>query len=297
MKRALLTASLVLAMTFGLVNLDFSSLTSDTGSVVDVLDIGASDAEARPRGRSGRSFSRPKASRPRHSRPAPKPAKPRPEAAKPKPKKGDAATKAAKRQQSQRKAVGSTARPAIKSSSGKPIKVAGTPAAKSVRSMDSTKYASRNARRESRYRGIPRGERTVIINRYGGSFYGDPYSGLFMYSLLSMSLHNQAMFHHHHWNSYSDQRRHELQAENAQLKAEMASLQNTPRNPNYAPEGTDPDLMYSDEFVDAAYNPAPVKESSGGLAWLLAGIVVAGLVASYFVFVRRTNNAPSAFGS
>jgi hypothetical protein len=272
-------------MTFGLVNLDFSSFYTDVGSVIE---IGADDADAK-RGGSFRSrpSSRPRASKPRASKPKPRAAKPAPSATKPKAKKTDAATKAAKRQQSQRKAIGTTSKPTIKSSSGKPIKVAGTPAAKSVRKMSPDKYASRGSRRDARYSNIQPAQRTVIVNQYGGGFFGDPFSGLFMYSLLSSSLHHQAMFHHHHWNSYSAQRQQALVAENAQLKAEMASMAGTPRDPNYAPEGTDADLMYTDEFVDAAYNPVE-KESNGLLTFFLVVLGLGGLVACYLIFLRRT---------
>ena len=73
MKRSLLTLSLVLAMTFGLVNLDFNLPAADIQSVIE-LDVGASDAEARPRsgGSRSRSFSRPRASKPRAAKPKPR---------------------------------------------------------------------------------------------------------------------------------------------------------------------------------------------------------------------------------
>jgi hypothetical protein len=110
-----------------------------------------------------------------------------------------------------------------------------------------------------------------------------------MYMLLSSSLQNEARFHHNHWDSYSAQRQQQLLAENAALKVELTSLQGTPRDPNYAPAGTDPDLIYSEEFVNAAYNPAPVKKDS--VFWpVFLSLVVVGFVSwsTWFFFFRRT---------
>lgn len=299
MRRYMIALTMAFAMTLGFVNVDLSQLFDRP---LETVSIGPDSAEARPGG-SRPSFSRPSyraPSRPSPSRPSPRPAtkphtKPAPKpATKPASKpaaKPSAAANAAKREQSRVKAAAAP-KPTLRTSSGKTVKVAGTPAASSVRSMSSDRFSTRSARSNSYYRDrIPAGERTVIINRYGGGYYGDPYSGLFMYSLLSMSLHNQAMFHHHHWNSYSATRQQQLLAENAALKAEMASLSSVPRNPSYSPEGVDSDLMYSDEFVNAAYNPTPVPvEKESNFLVIFAGVLFTGFVgwAVWFVLFRRT---------
>lgn len=306
MRRLALSSVLVVAMALGLVNVDFSNLFVNP---TETVSIGPDAAEAR-RGSSSRSFSRP--SRPRPSRPRPTPpraapvkpktappkaapAKPGTSVAKPKPTTKDSATRAAARTQSQVKRAGATPKPAIRTSSGKTIKVAGTPAAAKVRSMPPERFNTRSSRREAQFSSIPPAQRTTVINNYGGSTFGDPFSGLFMYSLLSMSLHQQSMFHHNHWDSYSAQRREALIRENAQLEAELAALKGKPRDPNFVPEGVDPDLIYSDEFVNAAYNPTPVpvKDDSWGFGmWflVLSGISLLG-VGTYFVFFRRTEEA------
>jgi len=309
MRRYTLSFMLSLAMVFSLVNVDFSNMIENPAEMVS---IGPDAAEARSRGGSSRSFSRPSRPKPRVSRPAPpraapakpkpappraapaKPAKPGTAVAKPAPSTRDGATRAAARTQSRVKRAGATPKATIASSSGKPIKVAGTPASKSVRGMSADRYNSRTSRRSSAYNSregmrTP-AQRTVIVNRYGGGFYGDPYGGLFMYSLLSMSMHHQSMFHYNHWGSYSAQRQASLMAENAQLRAQMATHQaGGPPNSNYAPEGTDADLMYSDEFVNAAYNaPAPAPVEKGfPIFWTLFGVSVAGFATWFFLF-RRT---------
>ena len=306
-------------MVFGFVSVDVGSLFTNPTSVIE---IGPDEANARSRS-SSRSYRAP--SRPRPSRPAPRPVtpkpspKPAPRATAPpkaapstsstahappkakavtpgsttartvtpsKPATGGAAA-ANKRQASSFKAS-ATPKPSIRTASGKTVKVAGTPAASSVRGMSSDRYASRSARQSERYSSYTPERRTVIVNQYGGSHFGDPYSGLFMYSLIGTP--HYSAFHYNHWNSYSHARQQSLLAENANLRAEMAAMSG-PRNPNYAPPGTDSDLMYSDEFVNAAYNPTPVAPEKSGLgffAWFLILTLTGGtFFGVYYIFFRE----------
>lgn len=315
MRRLALSSILAVAMVFGLVNVDLSNLFV---SPMETVSIGPDAAEARRGGRGGgfrsspsrsyRAPSRPRraARRARPRRPAPKPvapkatppkaapAKPGTTTAKPAPTRTDSATSAARRTQSQVKRAGAKPKATIASTSGKPIKVAGTPAAKSVRSMSADRYNTRSSRRDSQFSSIPATQRTVYVERYGGGFFGDPFSGLFMGYLLGQSLSHQAMFHHHHWNSYSAQRQQALLAENAALKAEMARMAATPRDPNFVPNGVDPDLIYSDEFVNAAYNPAPAPVQKKSVFWPVFGsiLLLSALgFGTYFVFFRRTEES------
>ncbi len=310
MRRNFLFVSLVLIMTFGLINVDLGQLFTNPS---EVISLSPDTAEARRGGGGGRSSRRapsrraaPSARKATPSRPKPasataRPSKPKPSTAagvgagvKPKATtaRRDAATKSASRQQSQVKAT--TAKSTLRTSNGKTMKVAGTPAAKSVRGMSSSRYNSRSTRRDSAFnsrRGMETpAQRTTIINNYGGSRFGDPYSGLFMFSLMGMSIHNQGLYHYNHWDRYSAMRQQQLMSENAQLRAEMSAMTG-PRNANYAPEGTDPDLMYSNEFVNAAYNPAPVAPEKKGFPvfWTVVGLSVVGF-GSYFAFFRRTTS-------
>jgi hypothetical protein len=98
------------------------------------------------------------------------------------------------------------------------------------------------------------------------------------------------MFHHNHWNSYSEERRAQLLAENASLKTELDRLKSTPVDPNYVPDGVDADLIYSDSFVKAAYGKEKtVEESSPWLTIFLLSLTAASFgTGVYFLFVRRT---------
>ncbi len=308
-----LAVVLAFFMVFGFVSVDIGSLFTDPTSVIE---IGVQDAEARSRSRSrarapARARKAPKAAKARKA-PKASASKPAPQVAAPskttKPPKAKAvatgtatartvtpskaqtgsAAAASKRQASKYKAS-AAAKPTIRTSSGRSVKVAGTPAASSVRGMSSDRYASRSARQSERYRGYTPERRTVIVNQYGGGFYGDPYNGLFMHSLIGSR--HYSSFHYNHWNSYSLQRQNSLLAENASLRAEMAAMSGTARDPNYVPPGTDSDLMYSDEFVNAAYNPTPVPVEKTGLGFFgwfmiltLTGSTAFGV---YYFFFRE----------
>jgi hypothetical protein len=200
------------------------------------------------------------------------------------------AAAASKRQASQFKAS-KAAKPGFKTASGKTVKVAGTPGSKRIRNMSSKDYSTLGARRNTAFNNregmrTP-AQRTTIINNYGGSHYGDPYSGLFMYSLTPMYA---STFHYNHWGSYSLMRQQSLMRENAQLQTQMAAMSG-PRNPNYAPPGTDAALMHSPEFVEAAYNPtpvAPVKKGMSGFARFLTLVTLCGAgYGCWYVFIRR----------
>lgn len=82
----------------------------------------------------------------------------------------------------------------------------------------------------------------------------------------------------------------------AQVAAEIAKLkaQNTPVDPNYIdPEfEKSPDLMYSQEYVNAVYNPEVVPESTGsawGIVWGIIVFLLVGGIVFYIVFVKRWN--------
>lgn len=212
-------------------------------------------------------------------------------AAAPKATPRDPATVAATRFQSGAALRASTApRPSLTTASGRSVRVGGTPAASSVRtSMNPTTFSTRSQRQSTYYSSVPAAQRPVIINQYGGSAFGDPFNGLFMYMLLSQSLSNQASFHHNHWDEYSAERQQKLVAENAALKVELEKMKGQPRDPNYAPKDVDKDLIYSDEFVEAAYNPVEEDEGVGfGTVLLVAlGLGTIGL-GTWFLFFRRS---------
>jgi hypothetical protein len=89
--------------------------------------------------------------------------------------------------------------------------------------------------------------------------YQDPYSSWFWYWLLDQSLEQRALWAYHHRATMAEARYRELLARDAQLEARIRELerQDVSRDPTYRPGDIDPDLMYSDAYVDAVYNPQP----------------------------------------
>jgi len=92
-----------------------------------------------------------------------------------------------------------------------------------------------------------------------------------------------------------DQAAYQKGMQDAQVAAEIARLkaENAAVDPDYVdPEFADnPDLMYDQEFVEAAYNPVVEQpSSSGGFLHVLLWLVVVGVlffVAYWFVFKFR----------
>jgi hypothetical protein len=127
--------------------------------------------------------------------------------------------------------------------------------------------------------------------------YHDPYPSFFWWWLLDRSLDDRAMWAYHHRYDM-DPARYQLMMKDAQLEARIRQLetQNIARNTAYVPNGMDSDLMYSNEYVDAVYNPAPtqtpvvIHSSNSGAAWTVLKIMFwTGLVVLvlYFVFFYR----------
>jgi len=139
---------------------------------------------------------------------------------------------------------------------------------------------------------------------------GGGYSPLFWYVLLDWNVQRQAQWMYHNQNTLNQAIYQEQLAKNAALRAEIERLKatSTPINPNYVdPEFQDnPDLMYSDEYVNAVYNPTPTPVSqsrpmtaeeqaafnaSVGTFFKWVGIIllvcVGGCFAYYLVFVKN----------
>jgi hypothetical protein len=118
------------------------------------------------------------------------------------------------------------------------------------RELDDQRWANRELRRQQWYGSyLPR---PVVV-------YSDPYSSLFWWWMLDRSLEQQALWAYHHRDLMDAARYRELLAKNARLESRIKELeaQGVARNSAYAPPGLDPDLMYTDEYVTAAYNPQP----------------------------------------
>jgi len=79
-------------------------------------------------------------------------------------------------------------------------------------------------------------------------------------------------------------------AQDAEVQARLAALeaQGTAPNPDYVdPELADnPDIQYSQEYIEAAYNPTVVASSGGsgaGDAFVWVLVIFVGIVAVWFV--------------
>lgn len=151
-------------------------------------------------------------------------------------------------------------------------------------------------------------ERYVTYDNRASVFYGPHYSQPHVYNdwfspflmgyLFSDAVkpYDRAMWVHCHRNEIDDTRYKDLIAKDRQLEVRLKELEQNKiaRDQGYAlPSMQDnPDLQYSQEFVNAAYNPESVPSEpadwSGVVAFFLwvAGVaVVAGL--GYLLFVKE----------
>jgi hypothetical protein len=75
-----------------------------------------------------------------------------------------------------------------------------------------------------------------------------------------------------------EQSAYERGIKNAQVAAAVAQMEakNVSRKEDYIdPEFSDnPDLMYDQEYIEAAYNPTVVHQTSGGIASILLWIII-----------------------
>jgi hypothetical protein len=166
--------------------------------------------------------------------------------------------------------------------------------------LDHTQWANRQLREQQYYRDYY--TRPVV-------FYHDPYSSPFWWWLLDQNLETRSLWVYNHQMAM-DQARYQALLQNAQLAERVRQLeaQNAARNPAYVPPGLPPDLMYTDAYVNAAYNPqpaapppvvyvprpAPAVHFWHGVRVLLFALVVLAILALiiWLVFFKRWGGAP-----
>jgi hypothetical protein len=122
--------------------------------------------------------------------------------------------------------------------------------------MSHETYVTRETRIYSTY--SPYYGRPVVV-------YNDPYNSFFWYWMLDRSLDERAMWAYNHQHEMDAARYREMCAKDAQLEARIRQLEAEKkgvRDTGYVPKGIDPDLQYSDDYVDNVYNPH-VESSSG----------------------------------
>jgi hypothetical protein len=180
---------------------------------------------------------------------------------------------------------------------GKVVKVdPQSPTVANVRkTVTPTEYANRSTRVENHYHNYY-GDRYDTYRSRPYIDVGGGYSPLFWYMMADWSLERRAQWMYNNQNTMNSQLYQQELAKNAQLAAQVEALKarGAAPDPNYIdPEfKDDPDLMYDDAAVTAAFNPTPVPaehtpSSAGAIfIWILAivfiGIVLFGLY--YFIF-------------
>ena len=145
-------------------------------------------------------------------------------------------------------------------------------------------------------------ERYITYDNRARSFYSpyygypQPYNDFFSPFLMgylfssAINSHDRAMWVYNHRDQMDDYRYQQLLEKDAELKARLQVLeqQQTKKDSNYVLPGMEdnPDLQYSKEFIDSAYNSVPAQsaqeEASGfGIFWILIGVILVVIVVYY----------------
>jgi len=183
---------------------------------------------------------------------------------------------------------------------GKVVKVdPKSPTVANVRkTVTPTEYANRSTRVENHYHNYY-GDRYDTYRSRPYIDVGGGYSPLFWYMMADWSIERRAQWMYNNQNTMNTQLYQQELAKNTQLAAQVEALKarGAAPDPNYIdPEfKDDPDLMYDDAAVTAAFNPTPVPvehtPSSAGaiLVWILSILFVVGVLFGLYYFIFRAN--------
>jgi hypothetical protein len=150
------------------------------------------------------------------------------------------------------------------------------------RQLDRQRWENRELRRRDFFGRYYTSPPPVVV-------YHDPYSNFFWWWLLDRSLDERAYWAYNHRQSMDERRYHDLLAHDANLEARIRQLEaeHVPHDPTYRPGNLDPDLMYSNSYVDAVYNPQPrVTVPLRAMVTVLSVLCVLGLII-WLVFYKR----------
>ena len=154
--------------------------------------------------------------------------------------------------------------------------------------LDQQKWVNRQQRQETFY-GVYYSRPMVI--------YHDPYPSYFWWWMLDRTIEERAMWAYCHRADMDSARYQAMLAKDAQLEARIKQLerQGTKADPTYVPKGMDRDLMYSNDYVDAVYNPTVASTpthapADAGVAlkvilWVFGIAFLVWFV--WFVFIRE----------
>lgn len=143
--------------------------------------------------------------------------------------------------------------------------------------IDHDKWVNRETRQQTTYAKYQ--DRPIVI-------YHDPYNSFFWWYLLDRSLDDRARWAYNHKSDMDEQRYKDLLAKDEKLEARIKELEKNkePKDPNYSFSDVDPDLQYSDEYVDAAYN-AEEKASEPISGWACFGFICLIIVVAIVVAI------------
>lgn len=214
-----------------------------------------------------------------------------------------AKSRAAAKQQSQRKYESTkkaTAPPksSYTSSSGKTVNVRkDSTAVQTMRSRPSTDYtpAARTQRTEVHITNYGYSHPYSYYRSYDPYYVGGGYSSAFWWMMMEWNAERRARWLYHN-QANIESAAYQKGMQDAAVAAELARLkaENTVADPNYIDSEfkDNPDLMYDQDYVEAAYNPTVVPPSSGAgtavtiLLWLII-ICFLCYVGYYVVFKVR----------
>jgi hypothetical protein len=156
------------------------------------------------------------------------------------------------------------------------------------RQFDYERWANRQSRERQVFGSYS--SRPVVV-------YHDSYSSLFWWWLLSQGLDQRAAWAYNHRSDMDPQRYQDLLRHDQQMAARVKELeaQGTARDSSYSPPGLDPDLMYTDDYVEAVFNPQPdLSFFLNGLRFLLTALLVLAALAFliWLVFFKRWGARP-----
>jgi hypothetical protein len=218
---------------------------------------------------------------------------------KPTAKFNSAANLATKKQESEKKFLAATtSKSEYKTSNGQTVAIKSDDVGvKTIRkNLDPDRYATRSTRVEHHYHNHY-GSRYDYYRTQPYVYVGGGYDSIFWYAMMDWSLERRALWMYNHQNTINQQLYAQQLANNAQLRAQIETLQLRGQsvNSDYVdPEFVaEPDVMYSDDYVNAAYNPEPVavqspQSSDSGSFWIVFTMALLFFISLtiYFVFIH-----------
>jgi hypothetical protein len=122
----------------------------------------------------------------------------------------------------------------------------------SIRNMPEDKWVTRETRVQTFYHSYYSHPPVTVVH------YNDPYNTFFWLWMLDRSVNDRAYWAYHHRHEMDEARYRDLLAKDRALEARVKQLEaeKLARDPNFVPAGMqDPDLQYTDDFVNASRNP------------------------------------------